>query len=135
MNFLKNLFSGGSSNQGDGGLYFYVRPRGCEEVVQVRLNPSNDLSRSKDGGFFVVKSVRGKDRCFNPAEMTLHFNNQRKLIDSSVSGGKLVDEEAYNAYQQARAEKKQAIREQNANVDAAQASGDDRVDDVVRDDI
>lgn len=119
MNFLKNLFGGGSGGQyADDGIYIYVRPRGCEEVIQVRLNPRNDLSRHEDGGFFVRKIARGNHRCFNPVDMTLYFNDNRQLTSNDISGGELVGKDTYDAWQVALTEKKRAIREQNAAVDA-----------------
>ena len=110
MQFLKRLFGGGQPS--DDGLYFYVRPRGCEEVVRVRIDPSSELSLQEGGGYFAVKTVRGTHRCFNPAEMHLYFDKSRNLTNSEVSGGEMVDEAAYNAYIEAHEAKQQAIREQ-----------------------
>jgi len=121
MNILKNLFGGGggSNRSADGGMYFYVRPRGCEEVVRIRINPANDLSKDDNDKYFVIKTVRGTHRCFNPAEMTLHFDSNRNLTSSEVDKGELVDKAAYEEWEQTLAAKKAAIREQNAAVDAA----------------
>ncbi|MFZ4813708.1 MAG: DUF3592 domain-containing protein [Phototrophicaceae bacterium] len=81
------------------GLYFYVRPRGCEEVVAVRIDTHNDLSLGDDGEYFVNKTVRGSHRCFNPADLELRFNTGRQLVSSGVQGGELVDEATYAAWQ------------------------------------
>jgi hypothetical protein len=125
MNILKNLFGGGGDGQSkDNGIYLYVQPLGCEEVVEVRINPSNDLSRNDDGTLFMIKTVRGTHRCFTPAEMTLYFNKDRALTNHEIKGGKLLDRDAYDAWQEQLAAKKQAIREQNAAVDAANAEQD-----------
>lgn len=123
MNFLKNLFGGDGDGQSkDGGQYFYVQPRGCEEVVEVRINPANDLSTREEGnGYFVRKTVRGTHRCFNPAEMTLYFDGNKSFTSHEMSGGELVTREDYDAWQEKLAAKKQAIREHNAAVDAANA--------------
>lgn len=119
VNFLKNLFSGNGARQDtDDGLYVYVRPTGCEEVIQVRLNPRNDLSQQEGGGYFVRKMARGNHRCFNPVDMTLYFSDDRKLVNHEISGGDLVDKAAHDAWLVALEAKKQAIREQNAAVDA-----------------
>jgi hypothetical protein len=126
MNIIKSIFGGGgSSSGGDGGLYFYVKPRGCEEVVQIRINPNNDLSISEGGGYFVQKTVRGAHRCFNPAEMTLHFDKSKKLSSQEVTGGEFVDEEAFEAWQQAFEAKKAAARAQNQAVDEGRAAESD----------
>lgn len=132
MNILKNLFGGGGGNHNapkDDGIYVYVRPRGCEEVVQIRLHPGNDLSRSEDGsGYFVQKTARGSYRCFNPIEMTLYFDGQRNLSNHEIKGGDLVDESEYHAWQETLAARKAAIREKNAAVDAANADAQSDMD-------
>lgn len=126
MNFLKNLFGGGNSGQSaDKGLYFYVQPRGCEEVVEVRINPLNDLSTGDDGGYFIRKTVRGNHRCFNPAEMTLYFGGNKTLTSQEISGGAFVTRADYDAWQVKLAAKQRAAREHNAAVDATNAEADD----------
>ncbi len=114
MNFLKQLFSNNTNSQdNDNGIYLYVRPTGCEEVIQVRLNPNNDLTVSEHGGYFVHKVARGTYRCFNPVEMTLHFSQARQLTDNDVSGGELVEKADYEAWQVTLAEKKAAVANNN----------------------
>ncbi|MBL8130258.1 MAG: hypothetical protein JNL42_00245 [Anaerolineae bacterium] len=96
MDFLKRLFGGGGQNLRD-GLYFYIQPRGCDEVVRVRINMMNDPSLDESGGYFVHKTVMGV-KCFQRAELTLTFDRNRKLINKEVSGGVLVDESDYDAW-------------------------------------
>ena len=54
MELLKRLFGGNSGSRSFGGdadgLYFYVRPNGCEEVVRIRVNTMNDPSLRDEGG-------------------------------------------------------------------------------------
>lgn len=132
MNFLKNLFGGGSNGDrgadNDIGLYYYVQPRGCEEVVKVRIDPRNDLSINEEGGYWVRKIVRGTYRCFNPVELTLYYNDKREIKRYEIDKGKVVDEAAFIAWEQALAEKKAAAREHNEAVDAANAAADDAAD-------
>ncbi len=128
MNFLKNLFGGGGGQSADGGLYFYVQPRGCEEVVEVRINAANDLSLREEGGYFVRKTIRGNYRCFNPAELTLYFDGNKGFQSHEIDGGELVTQEDFDTWQAKLAAKKQAIREHNAAVDAANAADNDTVD-------
>ncbi len=102
MDILKRLFGGGgggSKVSGDAvGMYFYVRPRGCEEVVRVRIDRNNDLSMSDDGGsYWVHKVVRGV-KCRENVELDLYFDGNRRLTDKQVTNGELVDEAAYNAW-------------------------------------
>ena len=42
MNFLKSLFGGGGRDE-DRGLYFYVQPKMCKEILRIRVDPLNDL--------------------------------------------------------------------------------------------
>jgi hypothetical protein len=102
MEFFKKLFGGGGqAPAGDKvGLYFYVRPTGCHEVVQVRINLHNDLSLADDNKtYFVHKSVRGTGyKCTRTAELELAFDSNRKLTSNEVSGGALVTEAEYEEW-------------------------------------
>lgn len=104
MDFLRRLFGGGqSAPQGEPGdktgLYFYVRPTGCDEVVRVRIDKNNDPSLADDGTFFVTKTVRGSSyKCTRSAELHLSFDQQRRLQNTEVTGGALVTAEDYAAW-------------------------------------
>jgi hypothetical protein len=102
MNFLRKLaglFAGGPSVSGDVGLYYYVKCDRCGEVIRVRINPMNDLSRTDDDkGYFVRKGIVGT-RCYSQIEAEFSYSSNRKLTDTTISGGKLVDAEAYETYQ------------------------------------
>lgn len=102
MNFLRKLaglFAGGPSVSGDVGLYYYVKCDRCGEVIRVRINPMNDLSQTDDGqGYFVRKVIVGT-RCYNRIEAEFSYGSNRRLNDTTISGGKLVDAETYETYQ------------------------------------
>ncbi|MEO0562471.1 MAG: hypothetical protein AAF125_10170 [Chloroflexota bacterium] len=121
MNFLKNLFGGGGGAASDGGMYFYIRPRGCEEVVQVRINPRNDSSLQDDGTYLIRKTVQGQHRCFNPAELTLTFNSARAITNQEVTGGEMLTEADFVAWQESLNAKKnkKGIAEAESESDAA----------------
>jgi hypothetical protein len=100
MGFLKKLFGGGggSSSPDKVGMFFYVRPKRCDEVVQVRVNLHNDLSEAEDGdGFFIRKTVRAI-RCPFAAELHVTFDKNRKIVQVGVENGNAVDEADYNAW-------------------------------------
>ena len=110
MDILKRLFGGGAAAAGStggrtragdpNGLYFYVRPDGCDEVVRVRIDRNNDLSLADDGTTFLVhKSVRGV-KCFQTAELFLYFDSGRRLSNTDVEHGKLAEESDYERGQQ-----------------------------------
>ncbi|MFW5690880.1 MAG: hypothetical protein ACOCXZ_00150 [Chloroflexota bacterium] len=97
---MKRLFGGGS---GGGqyavdrrGLYIYVRPKRCNEIVEVRINLMNDLSQDEQGeGYFVRKMVTAI-RCPFQAEVELYFDKGRNITSSAVTNGELVDEIDYH---------------------------------------
>lgn len=103
MGFLRRLFgtNGASSvgNTGDpNGIYFYVRPTGCEEVVRVRIDRNNDLSQDDDGqGLFVRKYVRGS-KCHQTAELYVTFDANRRIATSDVQHGAIVSEDDYHEW-------------------------------------
>ncbi len=104
MGFFKKLFGGtggkpaGSVSGDRDGMYFYVRPRGCEEVIRVRVNRNNDLSQSDEGDSYFVRKLARGEKCFQSVEMELYFDKNRMLVDSQVKGGELVDAAAYDAW-------------------------------------
>lgn len=98
MNFLKKLFAVPPPQ--NPVQHFYVRPRGCPDVIQVRINTYNDLTLTDDfEGYFINKTVSGAHRCFNRAELQLRFDKQRTLLESTVVGGELVEQADYEAWQ------------------------------------
>lgn len=101
MDFLRRLLggSGTSGTAGDpNGIYFYVLPDGCDEVVRVRVNRLNDLSLTDDGkSYWVHKLVRGV-KCRQQVELDLYFDGNRRLKNSELSGGTLVTEAEYNEW-------------------------------------
>jgi len=113
MGFLKKIFGGGgggtakdasadvkaSGVSGDpAGMYFYIQPDNCDEVVRLRVNRDNDLSlNDDDSGYWVHKVVRGA-KCFNGVDVDLYFDMSKRLKDSTLKGGKLVEEAAYNEW-------------------------------------
>jgi hypothetical protein len=108
MDFFRRFFgtngTTGNASKGDpNGVYFYVQPKGCEEIVRVRLDRNNDPSLADDGKtYWARKSVRGV-KCRQTAELTVYFDSSRKMSGSEVENGALVDEAAYEAWRSAPA--------------------------------
>ncbi len=100
MNFLRSLFGGGGRGaSGDpNALYLYIQPKGCDEVVRVRINLMNDLSESDEGQGYIVHKVARGIKCRQNVELFLTFNAQRKLVEQKVDNGKAVDAAAYDAW-------------------------------------
>jgi hypothetical protein len=98
MNFLKWLFGGGAANTGDGGYYLYVRPKMCKEIVRVRVNLTNDASLNDDESGYILRKTASATRCPFQAEITLHLNKSRAIVDREISNGEFVTEADYLAY-------------------------------------
>lgn len=99
MNFLKNLFGGGSQTPVDrNGMYIYVQPKRCEEIVEVRINLMNDLSRKDEGNGYFVRKMVSATRCPFQAEVTIEFDNQRNVISQEAENGEIVDAAAYQRW-------------------------------------
>jgi hypothetical protein len=74
-----------------------VRCSKCSEVIQTRINLSNDLSVEygdveADTRYTCRKVLVGEARCYQPVEVILTFDQNRKLIDRKVKGGTFVEE-------------------------------------------
>jgi hypothetical protein len=100
MNLFRKLFGGAGTSSDKTGLYFYVRPHTCQEVIRVRIDTAYDLTLSDDEStYYVVKSVRGTTyKCTRSAELTLIFDLNKRLQHSECMGGLLVTEADYQAW-------------------------------------
>ncbi len=98
MNFLKRLFSGGGRDE-DRGIYFYVQPKLCKEILRVRVDPLNDLSRTDDGKGYWCRKVASAARCPFQAELELYFDKNKRFTDSSVENGRMASESEWLAGQ------------------------------------
>ena len=100
MNFLKNLF-GSAGRPSDSGLYYYVRCNRCGEVIRVRINSMNDLSRNEDEtALFARKVIVGQNKCFNRIDAEFTYDLNHRLTGSEISGGTIATKADYEAYQQ-----------------------------------
>jgi hypothetical protein len=95
---LKSIFAGGGEQQDD-GYYIYVRCRRCGEVIKTRLSLLNDLSMADSGGYVVHKTLIGNQLCFERIEVTLTFDEHRRLVDRQISRGEFITAEDYQAAQ------------------------------------
>jgi hypothetical protein len=94
MGILKKLFSVPTTAQTD--FYsFAVKCNRCGEVIEGRVNLSNDLSPDYEGGrdvYYGRKVLMGSGLCFQQMEVELKFNPARKLLERQVSGAEFVDD-------------------------------------------
>jgi hypothetical protein len=102
---------GGAGQPVDRGLYRYVRCNRCQDVVRVRISMSSEVSEISDepdedgdvrrpenpaARFAVTKGVVDS-KCFRPMRLTILFDGRRRELESTVEGGEVVDEAAWEA--------------------------------------
>ena len=97
LDSLKSLFSGG--NAGSEGYWIYVRCRRCGEVIRTRLDLRSSLSLADEGGYVVNKTLMGNQLCFQRIEVTLHFDESRRLVDKEIAHGEFISKEEFEAAQ------------------------------------
>jgi hypothetical protein len=105
LNSLKRLLGGGGSGsapEAESDLStVYVQCRRCGEPLKGRINLRNEPSQGEDGESWVVRKGlmgSGDNRCFQTVEVILTLDSQKKnIIDSEVTGGKLITAEEYRA--------------------------------------
>lgn len=93
MGILKKLFTVPTAAKTD-FHYFAVKCSRCGEVIEGRVNLSNDLSQDYEGNravYYGRKVLMGSGHCFQQIEVELKFDPSRKLLDRLVSGGEFVE--------------------------------------------
>ena len=113
---MLGLGGGGARASADRGLYRYVRCNRCQDVVRVRVNMANEVSEISDepeddpdvsrpsnpaARYAVAKGVVDS-KCFRPMRLTILFDGRRRELESSVVGGEIVDEAAWEAARASR---------------------------------
>lgn len=98
MNFLKNLFSGGTTNSDKNTHYIYVQPKMCQEIIKVRINTARELSRTDDYSGYWVRKMVSATRCPFQAEVTLYFDDKRRLQNEDITDGVFKTEDDYLAF-------------------------------------
>ncbi|MGA9349686.1 MAG: hypothetical protein WBW48_12905 [Anaerolineae bacterium] len=81
-------------------LWVYVRCGKCGEKIKTRLDLSHDLtSNYSDEGrvtdYFSRKVLIGSRGCFEPIEVELTFDPQRRMTSREIAGGQFISKEEY----------------------------------------
>jgi hypothetical protein len=96
MDFFRRLFASKPSKPR--GLYLYIKPKACNEIIEVRIDTMNELSRSDDeSGFFVRKLARG-NRCPFTVEIEVSLDSNHKVVEKQIINGTEVTEAEYQAF-------------------------------------
>ena len=100
MSFFKKISSMFSSpaRSDQRAYWIYARCNRCKEVVRGRVDLYNDLSIDYDAdqpSYYCRKVLMGTSRCFQQIEVSLKFDQNRRLTDSQITGGQLITQEEY----------------------------------------
>jgi hypothetical protein len=102
MSFLKKIASALSPKGAEEGkaLWVYVRCGKCGETIKTRLDLTHDLTPNySDEGrvtdYVLRKVLIGSQRCFEPIEVQLTFDPQRKVTSREIVGGQFISKEEY----------------------------------------
>jgi len=93
MKFFKKMFSSGGPQE----RYFIyrVKCKRCGEVIEGRVDTSNDLSveyEDKREVYHVRKVLIGAARCYQQIEVEMTFNSSHDLLEKTVKNGEWVEE-------------------------------------------
>jgi hypothetical protein len=107
ISFLKKIASALSPKGAEEGerLWVYVRCDKCGETIKTRIDLSHDLTPNySDEGrvtdYVVRKVLIGSQRCFEPIEVELTFDAQRRVTSREITGGQFISEEEYEGNEQ-----------------------------------
>ena len=102
MSFLKKIAAALSPQGTDEGevLWVYARCDKCGETIKTRIDLRHDLTPkySAEGrvtDYVSRKVLIGSQRCFEPIEVKLTFDPQRRLTSREITGGQFISKEEY----------------------------------------
>jgi hypothetical protein len=102
MNILKKIsaFLAPPHPQDRSVMWVYVRCDRCDEPLRSRVNLLNDLSvrygeTVRDDTFIIRKTILGSGICHQPIQITLIFNDHRKVKKREIEGGQFITAEEY----------------------------------------
>jgi len=93
MGFLKKLFSSGSARPVSRFHAFSVKCNRCGEIIDGRVDLSNDLSVDYEDNrevYYVRKVLMGSNKCFQRVEVEFKFTSARELIERHATGGEFI---------------------------------------------
>ena len=134
MNLLKKfanlLMGGGAPNADKRYLTVYVLSRRCNEPVSGQVDLLNELSKTDEGdhAYYTRKVLHttGESRCFAQVEIELYFNQDKKVINHEVTGGRWLTSDEYEA-ELARFNAPPEEPEEDEALDAASAEANNEV--------
>jgi len=90
LDSLKSMFDTGGGQTDKSGYWVYVRCHRCGEGIKTRLDLQHDLNRRDEGGYIVRKTLVGSRRCFERIDVTLIFDESRRVVEQEAVGGSII---------------------------------------------
>ena len=89
---IKKLFSANSQKK---LMSFSVKCSKCQEVIAVKINPTNDLMNqykesSVSGPAFILKKEILGNNCNNLMQLTVEFDENYTILTKSLDGGEII---------------------------------------------
>ncbi len=103
MSFLSRLAAlfGGAPKVDNRYFSIYVLSNRCREPAMGQVDLFNELSLTdeKERPFYVRKVLHtsGRNRCFDQVEAQLWFDNNKRLLDKELVGGRWLERDEYDA--------------------------------------
>lgn len=103
MSFFSRLAAlfGGAPKPSSRYFAIFVVSNRCREPVAGQVDLLNELSLTdeKERPYFVRKVLHtsGRNRCFDQVEVQLWFDNNKRLLERDVFGGRWLEREEYDA--------------------------------------
>lgn len=102
MSFLEKIASILSPKGREEGdvLWVYVCCDKCGEKIKTRIDLRHDPTPNYDDegrvtDYVLRKVLIGSQRCFEPIEVKLTFDPQRRVISREITGGQFISKEEY----------------------------------------
>ncbi|MCJ7530162.1 MAG: hypothetical protein MUO64_03930 [Anaerolineales bacterium] len=82
-------------------LWLFVKCNRCGEVLRTRIDLRNDLSQAdveeeEDQTYICRKILVGSRHCFQRIEIECRYDQQHRLLDRKIQGGKFITEQDYH---------------------------------------
>ena len=100
LDSLKSVFSDGDQQSTDKDAHWiYVRCHRCGETIKTRLDFQHSLNPRDQGGYIARKTLVGNQLCFERIEVTLTFDERKRLVEQEAVGGDLITADEFAATQ------------------------------------
>jgi len=97
---LKSIFSAGGEQATDKNTHWiYVRCHRCGETIKTRLDLQHSLNSLDEGGYIARKTLVGNQLCFERIEVTLTFDERKRLVGQEAVRGDIISAEEFEAAQ------------------------------------